>query len=306
MSGANIRRRYVREFKGLSRNSRLAAGVVLASYLLQIVVAGVVAAVLLNQFNGVYSAIGLGLALTFIATRYRGLNNIVHECSHYSFTEDRNDNILFGSIAASVLLTSFSSYRAEHMTHHAHLGDYEKDMDVRSLKQFRLEDALTWKTVMRHLLTPLLARHLPTYIGIDLSKRDGLFFLLLKFSLILGTAGALVIDPATALMVLVVPFLWIYTGLNYWADCIDHAGILAKEDALESSRNVIVPRFLRWLLFPRNDCFHLIHHLFPNIPAQHFEECHEMLLQDPDYRRVAGGRPTTLTGGQSSLVEGWR
>ncbi len=306
MSGATIRRKYVRKFKGLSRHSRVTAGLILTSYLLQIVVAGGFAAFLLNQPSGIADSVAIAVLLIFIATRFRGLNNIVHECSHYSFTENHKDNVIFGSIAAAVLLSSFSAYRAEHMTHHAHLGDYEKDLDIRTLKQFRLESALTWTTVLRHVLTPILGRHLPTYIAIDLSRRDGAALLALKAAIMLGAFGLLLIAPLTATVVLAIPFLWIYTGLNYWADCIDHAGILTQEDPLESSRNAIVPKSVRWLLFPRNDCFHLIHHLFPNIPAQHFEDCHEMLLQDPDYRRVAGGASATGAHAPSPLIEGWR
>ncbi|MEO1468088.1 MAG: hypothetical protein AAFV86_03455, partial [Pseudomonadota bacterium] len=39
-----------------------------------------------------------------------------------------------------------------------------------------------------------------------------------------------------------------------------------------------------FIVFPRNDCFHLIHHLFPTVPADHLDYCHERLLGDPAYR----------------------
>lgn len=305
MSGIQLRRKYNKSFKGLTRHGRIGAGLILASYLLQIVLAGVAAAALLER-GGAAGYLGVVLALLFIGTRMRGLNNIVHECSHYSFAENRADNVVYGSIAASVLMSSFSAYRAEHMTHHAYLGDYEKDEDIRSLKPFRLEQALTGRTVARHILTPLLGMHLPNYISVDLSQRDGFFFLLLKVALIAGTIGMAVVDPVTAFVVVMIPFLWVYSGFNYWADVIDHAGILDREDPLESSRNWIVPRSVRWLLFPRNDCYHLIHHLFPNVPSKHFEDCHAVLMQDPAYRRVNATEPTHDAGHAGALAQGWR
>lgn len=305
MSGIELRRKYNKVFKGLERNGRMGAGFALASYILQIIVAGVAAAALLEQ-GGAAAYTGVAFALLFIGTRMRGLNNIIHECSHYSFTEKKNDNILFGSIAASVLMSSYSAYRAEHMTHHAHLGDYEKDQDIRSLKPFRLESALDVKTVARHVLTPVFGMHLPNYIRLDLTRRDGIAFFAIKVAMILAALSWAVIDPITAAVVVLVPVLWIYPGLNYWADCIDHAGILDREDALESSRNWIVPRSIRWLLFPRNDCFHLIHHLFPNVPSEHFEDCHALLMQDPAYRRVNAKAPAFDAEPSGILVQDWR
>ena len=304
MSGTELRRKYNRVFKGLERSGRVGAGFALASYILQIVLAGVIAAVLVDH-GGAAAYAGVGFALLFIGTRMRGLNNIIHECSHYSFTEDKNDNILFGRIAATVLLSSFTAYRTEHMTHHAYLGDYEKDQDIRSLKPFKLESDLNARTIARHVLTPILGMHLPNYFRVDLSRRDGLVYAFFKAAMILATLALAVVDPVTAIVVVLVPVLWVYPGLNYWADCIDHAGILDREDPLESSRNWIVPVWARWLLFPRNDCYHLIHHLFPNVPSEHFENCHAMLMQEPAYRRVNSKTPTVQAGPSGILVRDW-
>lgn len=305
MFGTEIRRNYYKDFKGLKRHTRFGAGFVLAFYIVQILVAGLLATFLLESGSAA-AYVGVVLALLFIGTRMRGLNNIVHECSHYTFAENKADNVLYGSIAAGILLSSFSAYRAEHMTHHAYLGDYDKDQDIKSLKPFRLESDLTPRTIARHVLTPIFGFHLPNYFGMDLSRRDGVAFMLLKISIVFGTLALAYIDPVTAAVVVIAPYLWIFTGFNYWADCIDHAGILDNDDPLESSRNWIVPRSVRWLLFPRNDCYHLIHHLFPNIPSQNFEACHAVLMQDPAYRRVNAAEPVRQDELAGNLVQGWQ
>ncbi|BCJ91274.1 hypothetical protein IZ6_20090 [Terrihabitans soli] len=228
------------------------------------------------------------LAALFIGTRFRGINNILHETSHLSFTADRGDNILFGRIAAALLLKTYESYKVEHMSHHVHLGDYEHDLDFHKLQKFKLEDELTPKTIARHVVTPLLGLHITSYVGFDMSWKDGRVFGLLKIVLLLATTAYVLIDPVSALLLIVFPFVWVYSALNYWTDCIDHGGILESGHELEQSRNVIVNPVLRFFLFPRNDCYHLIHHLFPGVPVNHFDRVHEELLQDPQYREAAG------------------
>lgn len=288
MSGRTVRQEFVAEFRNLPRNSRAKAGLILGAYVLQWAAAGGIGYWLLQFPLTVTSGAGLALVMFFIGTRLRGLNNIIHECSHFTFSSHRVDNAVIGSIAAALVLTSFRDYRDEHMTHHAHLGDYEKDMDLQGIQDLRLEEPLTPRTVLRHVFTALSGLHLPYYLNVNLSGRDGEGYRLLKVALIASATVFLVLDPLAALLLMWLPYVWIYTTINYWTDCIDHGGLVESGDELEASRNFLVPKQLRALLFPRNDCYHLIHHLFPQIPAHHFDECHERLLANPAYRSRVG------------------
>jgi len=261
MSGHTLRTRYMRHFTGLSRYSSLNGRLIVASYFAQIVAALASGHVVLHYTTGWSSYALLGFFMVFVATRLRGLNNIVHECCHASFVEDRAD-------------------------------DYEHDLDLQGIEDLKLHDPLTVKTLLRHLVTPLIGRHLPYYLGANMSARDGRAFLALKLALIAGAFVFLVFQPLTALLMVFVPFLLIYSAMNYWTDCMDHAGLIESEDELEASRNILAPGVLRWLLFPRSDCFHLVHHLFPQIPARHLESCHQLLEWDSEYsaRPNATGR----------------
>jgi fatty acid desaturase len=292
----------MKQFSGLSVNTRRISGTIVASYVLQVMAAIGLGYWLLQQPLTLPTALGVAVVMFFIGTRLRGFNNIVHECCHFTFTQRREDNVLFGSICASLVLGSFRDYRNEHMTHHAHLGDYEKDLDLQGIRDFRLEDPLTPKTILRHALTPLLGLHFPQYFSVNLSGNDGASYRALKIGLIAAAIVFLVFDPLAALVLVWVPFLWVYSAINYWTDCFDHGGLVGAGDELEASRNLPVPKQLSVILFPRNDYYHLVHHLFPQVPAHHYDACHRQLLTHPDYRaRTEGFRPQGSIGNRKTM-----
>jgi fatty acid desaturase len=284
MSSSEIRRKYASSFKELRKNSHLASAAILFSYMMQIIVAIQVGIFFLhtNRFNMVF----IPLTMIFIGTRLRGINNIVHECAHFAFSEDRLDNDFFGKLSSALILKSFAAYRKDHLSHHAYLGDYDRDRDFGNLRQFAFEHGLTWRMLGRHILTPLLGLHLRRYVSIDLTARDGQNFAVFKLGLVIGAVVFAWFAPLALLLFVVIPFVWINPAINYWTDCVDHGGLLHSGDDILKSRNLIVPAPLRVILFPRNDCYHLIHHLFPSVPIDHFDRCHTHLLSHPDYRKT--------------------
>ncbi len=292
-------------FQGLSKYPRAAAWLMLGWYFAQIIGAIFLGNFLLERPAGALNVAAMVLTAIFIGTRLRGLNNIVHECTHYSFSDHREDNVRIGSLCASVLTGCFHQYRDEHMSHHAYLGDYERDLDLQGIRKFRLHEPLTARTILRHVLTPLLGLHLRTYAGVNLSARDGRIYQWLKVALLVSILVFTVIKPLSALFFVILPLFYIFPTLNYWTDCLDHAGVVGAEDELDASRNILAPKPLRYILFPRNDCFHLVHHLFPKVPARHLETAHRELCADPEYRsrplavRARASRNETLVAGAS-------
>ena len=57
---------------------------------------------------------------------------------------------------------------------------------------------------------------------------------------------------------------------------------------------------LRWMFFPRNDCYHLVHHLFPHIPARHLGASHQLLTRDALY----AAQPNAVRHAQNSVTKG--
>lgn len=283
MSAKQLRAKYTRKFVGMDKYARSTAWIILASYLFQIIAAAALGAVLLSYPLSGWTVSGIGLLMLFIGTRLRGLNNIIHECSHATFSIERADNALIGKICAALLFNSFSAYRDEHLSHHAHLGDYEHDLDLQGIEGLKLHEGLSTRVVLRHFVTPLIGRHLPYYLGLNMSNQDGKLFQIMKYTVLGASLLFTAFFPLTGLLFVILPFVLIYSALNYWADCLDHAGIVATGDDLTASRNILAPGVLRWLFFPRNDCYHLVHHLFPHIPARHLGTSHELLTRDEIY-----------------------
>lgn len=268
----------------MDRYSAVLAWGIVILYVLQIAGSIWIGTMLLNNGVGVWEGFAILGLMVFIATRLRGLNNIVHECSHATFAEHRADNVAIGKVCSALTLGSYVDYRKEHLSHHAHLGDYERDLDLQGIESLRLHDPLTPRVVLRHLVTPLIFRQLPHYLNINLSANDGRKYQMFKIGILVAVSMLTIAFPLTMALFAILPFVAIYTALNYWADCLDHAGLVPTSEDLEGSRNVLAPKALAWLLFPRNDGYHLVHHLFPHVPARHLPAAHSALLEDSVYR----------------------
>jgi len=303
MSGQLLRQKFMRRFVGFSRYSRWTAWLFFSLYVAQVVGGILVGHYLLSLSLSAGTALLMVVTAVFIGTRLRGLNNIVHECTHSSFSEHRQDNVLFGKLCASLLTGCFKQYKADHLSHHAHLGDYKLDREMSVIEKFGLHEPLTKTKILQHFVTPLLGRHLKMYSGVNLSGGDGAFFLGLKIVLLIAISVSAFFFPATVVLFVLLPLYYIFPTLNFWTDCLDHAGIVGVKDELEASRNVLAPWLVRLVFFPRNDSYHLIHHLFPNLPAQHFKTAHVELCQDHSYRNqpLAVGR---AMGAVPDLVPG--
>jgi fatty acid desaturase len=286
MSAKTVRRAFRQEFKDLPRNDVWTAAAVFASYPLVILASITLGAVLIAD-PGPGAWLGVAALAVIIATRLRGLNNIVHECSHYTFTHSIRANVVYGRIAATLLLGGFRKYAREHATHHTFLGDHQEDKDFENLQVFKIDQPVTWRSLLRHIATPILGLHLRRYFPVDFSFEDGRLVGLGKLGLLAAVTAGVWVGPWTTVLLVLVPYLYVMTAINYWNDCVDHAGLIGESDDLHASRNLILPQPLRWLLFPRNDCFHLVHHLFPSVPTRHLPACHRRLMSDPAYAALS-------------------
>jgi fatty acid desaturase len=227
------------------------------------------------------------LAAFVIGTRFRAVGNMIHEACHGTLVKGHRANVIFGHLLCAIDLSCFSSYRHDHFTHHRHLGDPAKDHDFRSRLKFGFggeDEAVSWK----HILVPLSLSHLSSYLRpVVWSKADPTAANVLKILLLAVLAlSAHFLSVWTPLVLYyAIPYAVAYQILKYWSDAFDHAGIMTSPDEFDRTRNhVFAVNLANRFLFPRNDEYHLVHHLFPSVPTTLQKKVHAILMRDHEYR----------------------
>ncbi|MDR3673195.1 MAG: fatty acid desaturase [Holophaga sp.] len=242
---------------------------------------GVISLILMVDFSHYHGAIWI-VSILVLSSRFKALNNIVHECAHYSFHHNPNFNRSIGGIVCGLLGQDYSVYKAEHMSHHGFLGDYDRDLDFQTIRSFSPHLPQQFNKILKNILSiKFLSSYAPKRFGRTRQSLLGnlAIWAIMVYLLIHG------------LMVNWVIFLVAYfigfPLMKYLTDLVDHGGIYANPIKINQTRNFILKsKLIKWLLFPRNDCYHLIHHLYPALPVKVFQEAHQALLEDPSYRQL--------------------
>lgn len=229
------------------------------------------------------------VAVLFVGTRMRALGNMLHECAHGIFVKKASHNTLLGHLLAIFDLSSFPLYVAQHVSHHASLGHPDRDLDFKTRRHLLSEHRYKPFTIAKLVaccltLAPLWIVLLRPVLWCPQSPRwSNVLRIFLLFTL--ATLCCLPSSRSWALTYGLIPWLTSYQWMKIFSDSSDHLFLLQKESFLERSRNHLLPfRFLNWLLFPRNDAYHLLHHLFPSIPVRHYPAVHRSLLSHRWYR----------------------
>ena len=275
----------------------------------------VCAAFTAKQLSGGMAVLGLLglLALTVLAfiaaTRVRALGNIMHEACHGLFLSTPRANAWLGQALGIALLQPFNRYAEDHASHHSGLGVPELDRDLARYRcaltnegttncfanQIRL--TLRWSILKVGFRARLKCSQDPA-----LSNVARMLWLAL---LLAGLALVTVEFSGLATLGLLSSACLFYPALCVWSDIADHA-----VPAQPAGRNGRALRFARnhsfaWqplnlLLLPRNDDYHLVHHLRPDLPLASLAREHKRLCAKyPAYARlqhdiVLAGRRLTL------------
>lgn len=289
-----VRARYHSRLTAAARlgNVALAAGVAWLSYrlLVEVPIAGVAT---------------LPLVWFFIGTRFRALGNVMHECAHRTFVPSARWNLRVGHLVSFIDFSDFTEYTDEHFTHHRHLGDPEADRD------YKMRRALFERLGplgMHHIYHAVGLRHLRCFLRpILFTRNDSRATAVSRatFNVALVVLAQLVIGWPGLLLYYAVPYLTTYQMLRFFSDAVDHAGIITEPDEFHRSRNHIHRwSWVNWLIFPGSDQYHLVHHLFPQIPCGQLARVHQILLASAEYaarehdlvRLLVPGRPSLRPG----------
>lgn len=231
------------------------------------------------------------LMLFFLGTRFRALNNASHECCHGSFCVVRQLNDFFGEVFAVFELSSFAVVRREHLTHHRYLGDLEKDLDLSGLASYGLERYLNRNILFEHLRRALLLDGLRLPVSLcffDLCSP--LWAKICRFFFVFMLMGLAISFPVFFGLLVFLPYFYAFQIHKYLMDVIDHGGLIGNVSKYDKTRNFLVSnKFMSWLFLPRNDGYHLVHHLYPSLSVEVLPKMHKLLLERERYRQLSHG-----------------
>lgn len=218
-------------------------------------------------------------AIVWIGNRQRALGNLLHDASHRNLTASRRVNdVLAGLFIAPLLFNSLPVYREAHARHHAWLGDPHTDPDYIAV---RVEpNRGWWRPYITVLLTPQVWRgstfgHLHTD-QTSPSQKVGIIVwwtIALSASAFTAGPGATVVCFTTWMLARATAFHAITT----FRELCDHFG-RQPGGVFNYTRDISSHSFWRWIIHPRNNGYHLTHHLMPAIPYHRLPKAHGRLL----------------------------
>jgi fatty acid desaturase len=243
---------------------------------------------------------GYPLAATLIARQQRCLELMVHDASHRCWhgNSARLNNLAANLLVAFPMLSHVERYWRSHRVHH---GTYGSDEDP-CRRRFRTMGAGDIDLSTHWKLIGAVLRRLPRYnmayyreIGSLSARQWGLFLLwhLLVFvaPLWIGLAAAIPAGayPALSIALLAWILVWVVPAtvflpvLRSVAEMEEHDYDLAETEFGTTFTNT--GWWHKALIHPRNDAYHLLHHMFPKIPERVHHRVHRLLMaHDPQYR----------------------
>ncbi|MEL6357266.1 MAG: fatty acid desaturase family protein, partial [Bacteroidota bacterium] len=238
------------------------------------------------------------LAVIIIGARMHALAILVHDATHYRFLKNRtwNDR-LTNLLCMYPIFSSLAKYRVNHLNHHRHLNTEDDPDWVAKLGK----RAFTFpKSKQEFLLT--VGSYLLLYQGV----LDAYWFLKRfniaskaekpaaddkwmrpSFYVLLAAILTLIGGWKIFLLFWVVPYFSTFFLLQYVRSVAEHFGDLAYENELNGTRTVKTNFLERFLIAPHNVGYHLDHHLYPAVPFYNLPKLHQLLMQQPEFKRQA-------------------
>jgi fatty acid desaturase len=247
----------------------------------------------------------LPLALLVVANRQRALGNILHDAGHRNLWRTRRVNdAVAGMLVAPLVFVSLERYREDHFRHHMQLGSAGADPDLiappqalprRWLASY-LRQVLSWRAWWSNFLGHLGAA------GVPWSGRAGIAaWWLGALALLFGLAGTQFTLSFIGLWLLArATAFHLITTLR---EMCDHFG-LRPGGILSFTRDMAVHGPARWLIHPRNNGYHLTHHLLPAVPYYHLPRAHALFRRMPAYRCHGTVCDAYFTG-PAAVVRAW-
>lgn len=245
-------------------------------------------------------------ALLVLGNRQRALGNILHDAAHRNLTRNRllND-LVTRALIAPLLFVSLSHYRELHFRHHLDLGGQGADPDLIPIPARK---ATSWIAAVAANTLSLRAILGSTFGHLldPVAPPAGRLYILAWWTVLLGVLVlAAGFGPAAAMLA-----LWLaarataFHLITIFREMCDHHG-LSPGGVFSFTRDIKAAGLWSVLFHPRNNAYHLTHHLLPAIPYYRLPEAQRVFSTLPEYQqraRVCGA----YFAGPSQAVASWQ
>jgi fatty acid desaturase len=234
------------------------------------------------------------VAVPLIGIRMRALAELLHQSTHRTLAANTTLNFIAGTFLSGYLvLQSWSPYLSSHVLRHHHKFGGNDDPDY----QYHIQEGLydeqnDGRFLWRYLISPLLLFKTPSKL-VDLfrnrffNREEPAWEGCLKMTYL---AAIVTIVTATGLgwhllLFWGVPFVTVFPIVNWYVELTEHYPLVqsGRQD-IHRSRNRWTGLVGRFLTGIHNEHLHLVHHLFPGVPAWRLPQVHQILMRDPEYR----------------------
>lgn len=228
------------------------------------------------------------IALLLLGNRQRALGNILHDAAHRNLTRNRllND-LVTRALIAPLLFLSLSHYRELHFRHHLDLGAQDADPDLIPMPA---EKARSWVAAVAANTLSLRAVLGSTFGHLvdPAVPLGGRLYILVWWTVLVAVLGvAAGVGPAATMLA-----LWLaarataFHVITTFREMCDHHG-LSPGGVFSFTRDIRAAGLWSVLFHPRNNAYHLTHHLLPAIPYYRLPAAQRVFSTLPEYQERA-------------------
>ncbi len=235
------------------------------------------------------------IIVLFITRQFRYLENVVHFGSHYNVSRNKGINDwVINVLAAFPTMQNIGGYRKFHRIHHAFFGGKEDPCKIRFSD---IGDSAKGFTEAKSILKNLV-NYLPKYT-ISYYKDVGSSFKTVGIFIFWHTAVFTIMWTlfgtdflSFSLIILLICFFILLPIVRYIAEISEHDYLSSNTEFSCTFNNLSIWDFM--LFHPGGDAYHLVHHLYPNIPWWFQGKAHRFLCEYDYCYKIAHHRSLFL------------
>jgi fatty acid desaturase len=237
------------------------------------------------------------------ASRIRAIATLYHDCAHRNLFSKRWINEAVGNwLIGPLCFEDLRVYRRDHSRHHGQLGSY-CDPDLTPMVKCKNRARRAFLTYARLLLN--FKFWLGSLQGNLLNFPLSAALRFAAFWSVVMLVDLAIFGPKAAGAHVLIFLLFratVYHGMRVFLELCDH-GFLEPVSELEFTRNMPPRSVCTWFFHSHNDCFHITHHLYPDIPLSTLDLAHAALMKSPTYAKAH--HCSSYFFGNKSVVASW-